>query len=464
MTKSRDPDKQRRATMDDTSGKKKSSSSVNCFVCGEVGHYARDCRLKKGSEGALVAKDDGHGKSSSSASDGGDGNDVAYITSIESVLFSRDDVLLDSQASVNVFCNEQLLRNVRKSAKTVILNGVQAKANGVTIDLEGEFNDVGSVYFSKESTANILSYAVMVDQGNDVSYDKLNDRFTLKPVGSNRTYSFGRKQVSGSEGRFYVCNMKNELAVGNSQTPMRDHALIETAAENMRRYTKREVDGANRAREMLSKMGFPPVSQAIEIANKGRNFDVTAEDYAIADAIWGSDIASLKGKTVKHASKIPDIAIGKILVQQEQILSVDIMYVEGLPSLIGLASPLGLTMAVSLMSFDTLQSSRSAAVVKNGIDSFISTLASRNFIIRVIMSDGEGAVGKLKSDLNNLGIELDVSGAGGHVSRIERKIRTVKERVRAYITHQLPYTLTTLGVAMLVLFCVSRLNYQTSDV
>ena len=55
-----------------------------------------------------------------------------------------------------------------------------------------------------------------------------------------------------------------------------------------------------------------------------------------------------------------------------------------------------------------------------------------------------------------------MSGAGGHVARVERKIQTVKGRVRAYISHHLPFTLTTLGVAMLVLFCVSRLNYQTS--
>ena len=63
------------------------------------------------------------------------------------------------------------------------------------------------MYFSKDSTANILSYAVMVDQGNDVSYDKRNDRFLLKPLGSERVYSFSRKQVSGSEGRLYCCNV-----------------------------------------------------------------------------------------------------------------------------------------------------------------------------------------------------------------------------------------------------------------
>ena len=78
---------------------------------------------------------------------------------------------------------------------------------------------------------------------------------------------------------------------------------------------------------------------------------------------------------------------------------------------------------------------------------------------KLIMSDGEGAIGAITADLNQLGVEVDVSGAGGHVARIERKIQTVKERVRAHMSHQLPFTLTTLGVAMLVLFCVSRLNF-----
>ena len=88
----------------------------------------------------------------------------------------------------------------------MILNGVQAKADGVVIDLEGQFKDVGKVYYRKESTANILSYAVMVNLGNRVSYDQSNDRFLLQPVGSKQVYSFCRKQVEGSENRFY-CSM-----------------------------------------------------------------------------------------------------------------------------------------------------------------------------------------------------------------------------------------------------------------
>ena len=88
------------------------SSVVTCFVCGETGHYARECKHKKGADTNLVAKaaaprgggEDGDGESESG---------VAYITSGEMVLFSKHDVLLDSQASVNVFCIGSLLTNVR---------------------------------------------------------------------------------------------------------------------------------------------------------------------------------------------------------------------------------------------------------------------------------------------------------------------------------------------------------------
>lgn len=164
------------------------------------------------------------------------------------------------------------------------------------------------------------------------------------------------------------------------------------------------------------------------------------------------------------ATTIADSSIGAARVQVEQVLSVDVMFFEGVPSLVGLATPLDLTMAVTLLAFDSVQGPRSAVVVKKGIEGFVATLASRNFVTRLIMSDGEGAIGKIKGDLNMLGMEVDISGAGGHVARIERKIQTVKERIRAYISHELPFTLTSLGVAMLVLFCVSRLNYQVSGV
>jgi hypothetical protein len=132
----------------------------------------------------------------------------------------------------------------------------------------------------------------------------------------------------------------------------------------------------------------------------------------------------------------------------------------GVPSLIG---PLDLTLCKTLLDFDSSRPSRSATIVKAEIESFITTLLSRDFKTKRIMSDGEGAISKLTSHLNSLGMEVDISGAGGHVPQIERRIRMVKERVRAHIAHKLHFTLTRVGIAMLVLFCVSRINFQFSS-
>lgn len=70
-----------------------------------------------------------------------------------------------------------------------------------------------------------------------------------------------------------------------------------TVVENTAAFSKREVERARRARELLARMGFPNIEQAMSIVNAGSNFEVTARDFQIADAIWGKDIASLKGIT-----------------------------------------------------------------------------------------------------------------------------------------------------------------------
>ena len=224
---SKDSSKKQSATAstDTTPSKKKSLGDIECFTCGEFGHYARDCKDRKSKDKALIIAS---GKADSSDEEEFDG-EVAYVTSCELVLFSRDDVLLDSQASVNVFCNPLLLRNVRKSDRQVVLNGVQSKAEGVKIALEGDFGDVGKVYYSDESTANILSCAMMVDEGNDVRYNQQFDRFELRPANSKKIYSFCRKNIPGSEGRFYCCDvntMVKRFATTYPEQPAPDHALV----------------------------------------------------------------------------------------------------------------------------------------------------------------------------------------------------------------------------------------------
>ena len=430
-------------------GKKKiPAQPVTCFVCGQVGHYARSCPEKKGStDTALVVTTDDVDEPDEHETDEWGS---ALVTTLEQCMFSKYDVLLDNEASLNIFSNGDLLTGIRKSSRPVIVSGIQ-RDSGVAVCHEGDFGDLGKVYLSETAAANVLSFASQVDSGAVIRYDHVRDIFTLKPRHGKRTYEFGRKSIPGSEGRFYSCDWRKVSE---------DKILVTTVATNMAMFTKREIDQAAKARELLARMGFPSVSQAIAILNSGSNFDVSARDFQIADAIWGKDIASQKGKTGKRSTQSADVSLDAKIVQQLQILSIDIMYIEKVAMLIGVSTPLGLTIATVMNSFDLGKPSRAAVVLTKAIKYFVEVLSSQNFKTSVIMCDGEGAMSNIIPELNSLGIEVDISGAGGHVSRVERRIRVVKERVRAHMSYHLPFTLSTVGIGMCVLYCISRMNYE----
>ena len=75
---------------------------------------------------------------------------------------------------------------------------------------------------------------------------------------------------------------------------------------------------------------------------------------------------------------------------------------------------------ISLL-YSAVYNSRSASVIKKALVEIISTLRSRNFFVKTIMTDGEGSVGAVATDLKMLGIELDISGAGGQKGEKGRK-------------------------------------------
>ena len=230
----------------------------------------------------------------------------------------------------------------------------------------------------------------------------------------------------------------------------------------MAKFTKREVASAAAARELLARMGYPPVEVAIAMIGGSNNFSVSKVDFRNAHTIWGKFLASLRGRTHKKSSPVANIALTPASAQQQQVLSVDILFLDNTAILIAVFTPLDMTLAASLIRLDTDKTTRAAAIVKPALEEMISILRSRNFLVHLIMSDDEGAIGKMRLDLMALRIEVDVSAAGGHVVRIERRNQMVKERARAHICGRLPFTLNDLCNTYLVLYCVSRINCQQS--
>ena len=57
----------------------------------------------------------------------------------------------------DIFNNNRILTNVTSAEKPIVMNGVQKGAPGVKVIEQGDFLDIGSVYWSSESAANLLS-------------------------------------------------------------------------------------------------------------------------------------------------------------------------------------------------------------------------------------------------------------------------------------------------------------------
>ena len=80
-------------------------------------------------------------------------------------------VLLDNQYTVDMFSNRRLLKNIRKSDRSL---DIFSTGGRTTTDLKGDLLGYGTVWFHPVGIANILSLSKVADKYR-VSYDSSGD-------------------------------------------------------------------------------------------------------------------------------------------------------------------------------------------------------------------------------------------------------------------------------------------------
>jgi hypothetical protein len=125
---------------------------------------------------------------------------------------------------------------------------------------------------------------------------------------------------------------------------------IDTIKTNREGFTERDYEHAKRARKVLALVGYPSPKDFKHMvsSNMIKNCPVISTDVANANTIFGPDLATLKGKTVRITP--PPVATDYVQISKEIIslnrnvtLAIDIVFVNGLPFLVSISQKIKFT-------------------------------------------------------------------------------------------------------------------------
>ena len=184
---------------------------------------------------------------------------------------------------------------------------------------------------------------------------------------------------------------------------------------------------------------------------------MTLDDAGVANKIWGKNIAALKGKTVR---KTPRHVVTNIIAVPKEIrdlhryitISIDVFFVNKIPFLITLSRKICFTTVTHLAN-------RKIETIFKAFHGIFKYYLQRGFQIMTVTADGEfSPMDQLLLDLPGAP-RLNLAAANEHEPFVERKIRVIKERVRA-VRHSLPFTALPMQMTThMVFFVVKLLNY-----
>lgn len=198
-------------------------------------------------------------------------------------------------------------------------------------------------------------------------------------------------------------------------------------AENISKYTKRDIEKADLAKKLYAIVGQPSLKDFINAVKNHRikNCPIDVEDIHRMSAIYGADIGAVLGRTVRKRPLSLRNAVVPRIDNEETVLFVDLFFINNLTFLLSISK--GFNMLVVAYMDDKKKDS-----LEININKTIAQYAKFRVKVTSIICDGESAVAALKIPLEMQGISVDISSKNEHVSVIERAGRQLKESSSIY--------------------------------
>ena len=502
-------------------------TSETCYWCGKPGHRQLECKAKARGVPKVAPKTltsqpklncttclrDGHTADQCYAKTRRDGHNKTLVTAMADLDRETDDksrffalaatsyttypdtsisyaaldtgipehmVILDTGSVGNIIKSLSLLTNLHTGPNTRVvgINGA-----GITLNQYGTAGHWGRALYNPTGLANVVSMN-SIGPDDRVAYNLLPSPHFAVQWADGTKQIFTKQTCPRLRGLYCLDTRYPGRAVADTHTPAlasttntvtsmagvgtpnlsQDTAGIVppfTSSEKQLQYTKREVAQAAVAREYMSRMLITPRELALAV-RKGTylNTPFVAQDVERSVSIWGTPLEKLKGSTtVQQAPKSQHVEPTHI--PQELRTSPesygDVLYICGVPFLLMCIEPIGMCITYFLKD-------QKADTLGKHIATALLDCRARGIDVHQMYTDSAAGLVAAQEHVAHLHIRISEVGAGVHVSKAERDIRTLKEAMRAVITGTLiPHHIDQLILTWLVKACALMLNCRRSS-
>ena len=292
-----------------------------------------------------------------------------------------------------------------------------------------------------DCAASVLSFSQIKKVGVRITFDSVKDSFIVHTRNADIEFT--------QRGDLYLADFRGYLT---------DRAITAmTTKEREELFEKAVVKRAQQAGTLIKNAGYPFEQAAISLIRSGNinNAPIEVQDIKNYFEIYGTPIAAIRGRTTqdRHVNRRDtfDEGLKEQIVMQEMV--VDIMHVAGAKFMTALCSPLQIVLVIPTPAM-------SMAALGKAMLNIIDIIRMFGFNVRIVFVDPFKSLVGLRGSIP--GVEVQSTGAGDHLPKLDIRIRRVKKMARA-ILNGLDYKLPLSFVNQLVTFCVCRINVMTTS-
>ena len=319
-------------------------------------------------------------------------------------------LLIDSCSTVDIISSPGLLHGIH-----TVSNPIQVWCNaGVTVlDQMGCLGDYPlPVWYNPDGSANIMSmYNISQQYHLSMNTRKANAILMHHHNGNVTVFT---PSVNG----LYKHTLTNNESITGFWS------CIQTVAERKDHYTEREIEDANEAHRFQNIIMRPSDRELMDVSiDHINNCPITRRSIHIAKDIYGPNLGSLKGKTVRRTiphlpSGIDPVPLSILKRHPGLTVTLDIFFINNIPFL------LSMSRGLKFMTVEVLPN-RQSKTIQEKIHSICKLYQGCRFTVDSIYADSEFETLRPEFPF------INTSNVDNHQPDIERAIRTVKDRVRS---------------------------------